>query len=53
MTTKQKALATLGVLLLAEAFLNGIISRTAKTAGVSSAMLAAGGLVAGVIVTAL
>lgn len=53
MTNKQKALATLGVLLLVEAFLDGAISKTAKSAGVSSGMLAIGGLLAAGVVAAL
>lgn len=53
MTNKQKGLATLGVLLLVEAFLNNAISRTAKAAGVSGGALALGGMLAAGVVAAL
>lgn len=53
MTNKQKGLAVLGVLLLAEAFLNQAISKTAKAVGVNGAWLAFLGLAAGAVVTAL
>ncbi|WP_156164302.1 hypothetical protein [Streptacidiphilus albus] len=53
MTSKQKGLVVLGVLLLAEAFLGNAVSKTAKAVGVSGAWLSVGGLAAGAIVAAL
>lgn len=53
MTNKQKGLVALGVLLLAEAFLNQAVSRSAKALGVSGAVLAIGGLAAGAVVAML
>ena len=53
MTNKQKGLATLGVLLLAEAFLKQAVSRTAKAVGVTGFQLAIAALLAGAVVTAL
>ena len=53
MTAKQKGLVTLAVLLLAEAFLNQAVSKTARALGVSGGVLAMGGLVAGAVVAAL
>jgi hypothetical protein len=53
MTNKQKGLVALGLLLLAEAFLNQAISKSAKALGVSGGVLAVGGLLAGAVVAAL
>lgn len=53
MTNKQKGLVALGLLLLAEAFLDQAVSKAAKAVGVNGAMLAIGGLVAGAVVAAI
>ena len=53
MSNKQKGLVVLGVLLLAEAFLQQAVSRTAKAVGVTGLQLAVAGLVAGAFVAAL
>lgn len=53
MTNQQKGLAILGLLLLAEAFLNQAISKSARALGVSGRTLALGGLAAGAVVAAL
>lgn len=53
MTNKQKGFAVLGVLLLAEAFLDNAVSKSAKAVGVNGATLAILGLVASAVVTAM
>ncbi len=53
MSNKQKGLVVLGLLLLAEAFLDQVVSKTAKAVGVPGAALTVGGLVAGAVVAAL
>lgn len=53
MTNKQIGMATLALLLLAEAFLDQAVSKTAKALGVSSGVLAIGGLLAGAVVAAI